>query len=225
MLAFFNSRWDSLIFPGMVALAGLSFLIYHLYEKRRTRKWREIAESLGLKFSERDDSVMERGSDIHLFTLGHSRKAKNVLEGDANGIDIILADYHYTTGGGKNSTTHLQTICLAKSPELNIPVSNMRPQSFFDSIGKLLGGQDIDFETDPEFSQAFVLQGKDEQEVRACFGSEVRRWFCSGAKLKMYFEAGGDTLLFHQGHRVNPEDAQELLGQALELVKLFARKK
>ena len=54
-------------------------------------------------------------------------------------------DYRYTTGSGKNSHTYRQTVVFFRSPEVDLPQFELKPQSFLHGIGKLFGYQDIDF--------------------------------------------------------------------------------
>ena len=79
-----------------------------------------------------------------------------------------------------------------------------------------MGGQDIDFEEDPGFSKAFVLQGTDAEATRRLFSAAVRvhllRW--KGRRLEL--EVAGDTLLLHRGALVKPEDLRELLQDGVD---------
>ena len=92
----------------------------------------------------------------------------------------------------------------------------------FDSLGSLVGGQDIDFADDREFSKAYVLQGDDEQAIRELFNTDVRAWFAERAGRGFQFEAQGKVLLFHQGKRRPPGETHELMKQALEIMKRLA---
>ena len=79
----------------------------------------------------------------------------------------------------------------------------------FDALGQSLGGQDIDFEDDKAFSDAFVLQGDNETAVRDLFDTQVRQWFVAQAARSFFFETRGDTLLFHTGNRRPPREAND----------------
>ena len=99
----------------------------------------------------------------------------------------------------------------------------MRPERMlWDAIGQALGGQDIDFEEDPQFSGAFVLQGEDEAAIRELFDDKIRGWFTDRSGHNFHFEALGNTLVFHLGKRVPPSQAPELMDQAIQIMKLLA---
>ena len=124
----------------------------------------------------------------------------------------MISDYRYTTGGGKNSTTHTQTICIIRDPNLELPGIYMRREhGFIDALGQMFGGQDIDFEEDPDFSKTFVLQGDNEEQVRQIFTPELRSLF--GARVKEFsvFEAAQDTIMVATGRYLKPEKVKELL--------------
>ena len=50
-----------------------------------------------------------------------------------------------------------------------MPRFELKPEGFFDRIGSVLGGHDIDFAEDPEFSRACRLKGPDEPAIRETF--------------------------------------------------------
>jgi hypothetical protein len=93
----------------------------------------------------------------------------------------------------------------------------------FDFLGGLLGGQDLDFDDDPEFSAAYVLQGEDEAAIRGLVDAPTRAWFSARAGQNFHFESAADTLMFHTGRRVGAEQVRELMEQALQVKNLLSR--
>jgi len=92
----------------------------------------------------------------------------------------------------------------------------------YDGLGALFGGQDIDFQEDPEFSAAFVLQGEQEAAIRQTFTAPVRAWFAQQASQRFFFEAQENKLVFHRGKPVPPGESLELMDQALQILRLLA---
>ncbi|MGI9471696.1 MAG: hypothetical protein ACR2NZ_09210, partial [Rubripirellula sp.] len=91
-----------------------------------------------------------------------------------------------------------------RSVNLDLPAFELRPESVFHRIGKVLGYQDIDFESHPEFSKRYLLRGQDEDAVRAMFTPELLSFFESQEKVSA--EASGDLLVFYRaGKRLKPE--------------------
>lgn len=175
------------------------------------------AESMGLTFiPDGDADLLDRLSVFKLFNQGHSRKMKNLIQGDSGEVNIAIFDYQYTTGGGKNQQTHLQSIVALQSNQLVCPDFTMRPERMFDKLGSALGFQDIDFESHQMFSSSFVLQGSDEAAIRKYFDQSVLDFF--SAKPGISVEAQTGTLFFYRARqRIQPREIKDNLAQAYEV--------
>jgi hypothetical protein len=211
-----------LMIVGVVAfIAFLIWLVWYL-DKRRREAWMAAANDLGLQYSRRDDSIMTTFAGFKLFGFGRRRRTKDILKGKVREGEVVMGDYQYVTGHGKHQQLHKQTLCILKSPSFHLPHCFLRKQQrFFDFMGKLFGGKDIDFEDDPEFSKAFVLQGEDEIAVRTAYHPGVRGHFMRYKGTSFTFEAFGDTFLIHNSKTIKPQNARDLLNQALEIAHLF----
>ncbi len=205
---------------GLLVVGGIAISMW--LQKKRTEAWQRVAGELGLPFVNKNNDVLARCSGMKAFSTGRSRRFYNAVEGDAGNTRITIGDYCYTTGSGKNSTTHVHTRCVLQSSSMQVPHCYLRPESaFFDKIGDMLGGQDIDFADDPAFSGAYVLQGDSETAIRELFDANVRVWFVDRRAERFYFEAWGDKLVFHYGKKRKPEAASQLMQQALEIMGLL----
>ncbi|MEE8452343.1 MAG: hypothetical protein V3R99_10530, partial [Thermoguttaceae bacterium] len=179
---------------------------------------------LGIEYLGHQNDVLSRCGHMKLFSKGHSRRMNNAICGETGNEKITLGDYRYTTGHTKNRRHHSQTVCVLQSDRLNVPHCFLRPEvAFFDSIGSLLGGQDIDFADDPAFSGAYVLQGDSEVVVREFFDADIRAWFAERRGRGFHVEFRGDTLVFHTGKSREPDEAKQLMQQALEILNVLAK--
>ena len=80
--------------------------------------------------------------------------------------------------------------------DLRIPYFFMRDEhALLDTVGKVFGGQDINFTPKDEFSSSFVLQGEMEEEIKKTFTPDVRRLFANLAGKKYYFEGEYDFIV------------------------------
>ncbi len=214
-----------LIFGGFaVLLVGVIVLAFWV-DKKRTEAWQRTAEELNYEFlgKIRPEQLPNIGL-FRIFGKGRNRTAKNVIRGSEGALQVTLCDYSFRTGGGKNSSTHNQTVCLVDDPEMAVPGCFLRPEiRLFDFLGKVFGGQDINFDEDPDFSKAYVLQGDDEGDVRVLFDQELRDFFVRNRKKNWQFEARGNGVCFHNGRTIKPETAAELVADALEIVSLLRR--
>ena len=100
------------VITGLILLVGGIIVAVRRYEKKRTEALQLAAQSMSLSFSKHPDTdLLTSLKRFPLFSQGHSRRAVNVMQGQADEIQIILFDYRYTVGGGKHQHTHHQKSC------------------------------------------------------------------------------------------------------------------
>ncbi len=209
-----------IIIVGVVAfIGGLIWLVFWL-EKKRTEFMQNYAREKGFTFTGKDQQLWQLLETFKLFDKGHSRELRNAMAGPKDVGQVHFADYRYTTGSGKNRTTHEQTIIVVRTPGRAAPPFFARRQNrFFDAIGKMLGGQDINFDDDPAFSKAYVLQTSgDEQQLRHFFSPRLRETLVGLSGKSPQVEVKDDTLLIHFGRRLKKvEDLDALMADAVNL--------
>jgi hypothetical protein len=209
-----------LIIGGVVALIATILVVSWYMEKKRTEAFAKLAESLNFEFLPKGDAALQRElAAFHLFTLGHSKKMKNLLRGEAQGLEISIFDYCYVVGHGKHQQTYQQSVFVAAVNDLDLPKFTMRPESFWHKIGSFLGFKDIGFDTHPVFSKKYLLKGPDEEEIRKLFVPEVLDYF-EGTK-GLNVEADGDLLLYYRYTRLKPEQIHDFMAEGFEVLKLF----
>ena len=189
----------------------------HQASKKRTEALEQQANAMGLQFTP-DGSVAETiFGGFSLMGVGRAKKAKNLISGDAGDVKISIFDYHYTTGGGKSTRTVIQTVVALESEHITAPAFSMRQQNaIMDRIGKFFGGQDIDFEGFPKFSEMFVLKGPNEAAIRKFFTPSLLTYF--ETKVGHSVEgAHGKMILYIAGNRTDPESIKDLLASAYEV--------
>ena len=205
-------------------LGGLLFLRARKLREQRTKKFKDLAEQMGMSFSaEVDDALIESLSVIAtLMGTTHSptgqhwtvrgRKITNMLYGDAEqlglteDVEVRIFDYKYTKGVLQHSETLEQTVIYFRSPQLNLPTFILQPEVAGDKINPLVQTfRDIDFESGQaavQFSGKYVLKGKDERKVRALFTDEVLAFFAS--KDSVVTQGSGDQLVLFRCEGVLP---------------------
>ncbi len=190
------------------------------FEKKRTEAMEAYAQSRGFTFEGENPALMAELRNFKLFGQGHSQVVKNAMRGAKDIGAIRICDYTYTTGSGKHRTVHNQTIAVVHTPGRNAPHFFVRRQrALFDSLGKLFGGQDINFDDDPAFSNAYVLQTSGgEQRLQSFMSVGLRETFTRLVDKNLIVEVKGDTLLIHQGKRLKKhEDIDGLVADAVNI--------
>lgn len=207
---------------GFIAI-GIFAVKYssHLAAKR-TEAMQEFAANIGLDFqAEENTEVLSRLQSFNLFNQGRSRKMRNVIVGETDLARIAIFDYRYTTGSGKNTTTHHRTVVSMEADALDVPSFTLRPESFFDAVGSALGFQDIDFDEHPRFSKMFVLKGDSEEVIREFFDKDLLDFFAG--KKGIYFEVHRGAFIYYRGSE-KPEKLRELMEEGYSVFSAFTKR-
>ncbi len=211
-----------LFWGGMVLVVVGAIVWGVLAEKKRREALAKTVEELGLRLaSDLEDSDRKMFDAYQLAQQGHSRQASNVIVADSGELRMVLFDYLYKTNSGKNSTTYKQSVVLVRSPALRMPEFTISPEGFFHRILAIFGVKDIDFEEDREFSDNFLLQGAQEQEVRSYFNAQRRKQFANHAELLL--ESRGESFLYYRPrYRWNADGIKQAMEQAFEVYRTLS---
>jgi hypothetical protein len=199
----------------------------YLYSRRMANQRREefehLAKGRGWQFtpSIEPEQCLEWGA-FPLFERGSrgSRRATNLITCEMDGMHVVLFDYRFVTGSGKNRTRHDQSVICLRSDRLKLPSFELRPEHFGHKIASVFGFKDIDFDASPEFSSRYLLRGENESRVRTLFGSNLRRHLEDASKRS--FEGLNDRLLvYQQRKRCKPEEAVSLIRDVVSSGRQF----
>ncbi len=216
---------------GIIGLILVGLLILHVRKssEQRTKKFKDLAEQMGMEFSAKGDSaLLESLSAFDLFD-GSGVDITNVLHGDSEqlgyGEDFEVRTLEFTYPSGESTIS--QTVIYFRSPQLSLPDFSMRPEHVFHKIGSVLGYQDIDFESHPtavEFSKKYLLRGKDEQKIRALFTDTVLTFFAAHPDRVLLEGSDDQLILYRSGIRIEPENIPAFMKEGFEVFRVFARK-
>jgi len=212
---------EIIIFIAIIPLAVLVAVILYRNEQKRTASIETTAKMLGFTFSKDTVHTCSIASlPFKLFTTGHSKRIKNVIEQKGNDLSIAHFDYSYSIGTGKNKTSHNQTVTVFQSHKLKLPSFFMGPESFFHRIGDVFGLKDIDFDDQPEFSKSYLLKGNDETAIRSFFDLPLLRFFKN--KPGLTIETNNNSLVvYNKSKRVKPDQINEVLKERIEIYTMF----
>lgn len=212
---------------GVFALAAI--VLHQQSEEEQGEREREAWTALAAKYELRPQgkgSIARRFPSFRSFSVGYARRSR-LLE--SPGGEVLLGTYGFKTERNLlvrilahrfPTREHEFNLCVLKTPGLELPRCLLRPQGLAEAWEKLLGGQDIDFADDPDFSKAFVLQGDDEEDVRARFDRRTREWLRAHRSRIVRLEACRDTLAFF-APRNSSVELEQLLNEARELLALW----
>ena len=200
----------------VVCFIGFIFYFEHLRAKKRTEAMRAIAESLEMEFvAEKCDPNTLGLDSIDLFKKGRSRKVLNLIKGIFGDTNAFIFDYHYVTGGGKNSSHHSQTVIayeICSKDGFQLPQFTCKPEHFFHKFADIFGFEDIDFEQYPEFSKVYRLKGENADSVRKVFNETVIRQLEAESEQRWNVDAAGEWLVIHKYNKIiKPNDCPQFL--------------
>jgi hypothetical protein len=210
----------------LIAAAVIAIVVWSwLAEKRRREALAAIAASNGLEFSVQDPFDLPTYlAGIRAFNVGHSREASNVIHGEWRGRQVIAFDYRYTTGSGKNRTTHHLSACL-QPVGLRVPNLVIRHETFFDKLAGFVGFEDINFESD-EFSRRFHVQSDDRKFAYDVCNPQMMSWLLANAG-SFSVELVDSSLVLTTGSQWSPDDFHNALcfsARFFELIPEFVWK-
>jgi hypothetical protein len=210
----------ALMIAFAVVLVVAVIAISRQLSARRRESFSAAAVALGLEFRPDLPELLGELAGMHLLAHGHSHKLVNVMRGARGADSVAIADHRWVTGGGKNRHAHRASLAVLRRPRLRLPAFFLRPQrAVIDDIGRALGGQDINFPDDAEFSRAFVLQGENEAAIRAMFGPSLRQQLRELAR-EVRVEGRGETLLVERSRAVAADEATTFLDKAAALLEV-----
>lgn len=209
-----------IIGASLAAVIALGSYLQRL-DAKRTAALQMASERLGWRFEAKPEmAVIPNAAQRELFTWGRAQKVRNHMATARDGRLVAVFDYLYTTGGGKNRRTWVQTVAHVHVPGLDLPAFALRPEHVFHRIGGMFGYQDIDLDADPEFSRRYLLRGADEAAIRTVFEAGVLDFYHRNPGSSTE-GAGADLFFWRADKRVAPEDVTALVDVALSLADRF----
>ncbi|MBE3133184.1 MAG: hypothetical protein IMZ55_06905 [Acidobacteria bacterium] len=195
---------------GAIATLVVVGIVYGIIKARERREaMAQLAARLGLQYYADDPwGIPSRYAQFDLFNAGHSRRASNVLAGEIDGRSVLAFDYRYTTGSGKNQTTHQRQAAILQTP-IAAAKLQMRPESVLDRVASWVGYDDIDFESD-EFSRRYYVKCEDRKFAYDILHARLIDYLlrCGTAPA---MEMMGPLLLLHDTGQGNVENLNRLL--------------
>jgi hypothetical protein len=158
-----NSNPWILLFLVALALAIVIWAI--LSARKRTQELTRLAPQIGLTFMGKawHGPFLD---PLHKTSLLQRTRGgfSNVMVGSAGNLQTIVFDYTYRAGKSTSSQT---LACF--SHDQQIPPFVLKPENLFDRLGDAFVHNDIDFDSNPVFSERYALKSPEEQATRRLF--------------------------------------------------------
>ncbi len=186
-----------LMFGGFVALIIVGIVWGIIRNRKRREEMNRLAAELGFRYYPDDPwGLPTRYAGMDVFQQGHSRKASNILAGEMQGRSVLLFDYQYTTGSGKDETTTYYLVGLFEMPIL-APRLWLRRESIFDAVASWFGHDDIGFES-TEFSRRYHVKCEERKFAYDIFHARLIEYLLASGDTPA-MEMNGPLMVLYQG--------------------------
>ncbi len=126
---------------------------------------------------------------------------------NGRGTRLTVADLRLSSGALLTLQTMENTYMRIDFNDFTMPEFTLMRETAMDRVAEALGAQDIDFDTNPEFSEKFLLQGNDEEAIRQFFVPEMLALNVQYPDL--FIESRGDAVLVYSTRGLATESTIE----------------
>ena len=209
---------EPLIIVGVVAIIVVVVVIGYIAARKRREAMAAVAGRLGLRFQPRKNRGLARQYRfLDKLRQGSNRYAFNILSGSYQGHDVMLFDYHYQTGSGKDTHHHYFSFFIMQLP-MPFPELVIDKEGFFSKIAQAFGYDDIDFESH-EFSRKFCVRSADKKFAYDVCNGRMIEYLLSNSDLSIEIE--GDSLAISFSRRLAPEQIEPNLNRLFTVRSLM----
>jgi hypothetical protein len=209
---------------GFALIFAVVVIVTRMEARKRAAALQTVAQEMGFQFIGEKWEPKLKGRQIGtaLFTGQSGPKFKNIMTGVAAGFETSLFDYSYSINDGESSRTCAQTVA-AFTQSLWLPHFELRPEGLLDRIGEAFVHRDIDFDSHPDFSRRYFLQGTDQAGIRKLFGPSLltfleqlpadEKWHIEGNLCKL--------IIYQSGVEVEPDEFPSFVEKTSSISKTF----
>jgi hypothetical protein len=209
---------EPLFIVGFVAIFIVVLVLGYISSLKRRGAMAAIAVKLGLQFMPHKDRYMARRYRfLDKLRRGSDRYAYNVLSGSYQGHEVLIFDYHYKTGSGKNTHHYYFSFFILQLPA-SFPELVIGPEGIFSKIAQAVGYDDIDFESH-EFSRKFCVRSRDKKFAYDVCNTRLIEYLLSNTDLSIEIEDMVLAISFNS--RLAPEQIEPNLNRLITVRSLL----
>jgi hypothetical protein len=173
----------------IVMIGGGALLVTWLIEQGRRKRAQAIATAKGLRYLTGPSRPPDLG--FQQFSVGRAKKMRHIFWREGDEHESSVFEYQYTTGSGKNSTTHRIT-CALFATGMAAPHLVLDRQGMLRRLLGTLGIRDIQLES-PPFNDRWHVSCDDERFAITLLDPTMMNWLMSvGGAGSIELEVIGD---------------------------------
>lgn len=207
-----------LIIFAFIAIFAVVAILGYISSLKRREAMAAMAVKLSLHFMPGKDRYMpNRYRFLDKLRRGSDRYVFNVLSGSYQGHEVLLFDYHYKTGSGKNTHHYYLSFFILHLPA-SFPELIIAPEGIFSKIAQAVGYDDIDFESH-EFSRKFCVRSKDKKFAYDVCNARMIEYLLSNTDLSIEIDDRVMAISFNS--RLAPEQIEPNLNRLITVRSLL----
>ena len=178
---------------------------------KRRKTVQKLANRIGFYYMHNKAELKQllRGFKIH----SSRGTVYNIIQGHRSHVTWTVFECKWLFNTNSQPVHYL--VVLAQLSRIDLPEFHLSPQRLKD-----MGGVDITFEDNPEFSQRYFLKAHDEEGVRALFNPKVLEYFQHHPE-DVYVEASGDKFVYYCEKMLDTSEFLHFLEDAEQALDLF----
>ena len=194
-------------------------MFYKKSNAKRAEQLSKLASKLEMKFYDKDEfGLRKRLGQFHLFRSNGTKKITNFfLKEDVWKSSKVAVFDLEIMADDETMTEFNQTVFFVESKELSLPEFFIRPEEFFDKVGKFLRlTSEIEFEEHPEFCKNYWVEGEEESLVKKMVTDDFARFF--SIEKNWQLEGMNYFMIFYQkGKLLKPEAIEDFYQKGIQL--------
>ena len=205
-------------FACFAAIAIIAIVLTLRAQRKRMEALWQLSLRMGLDFNVQDPFGIDSRQDWReVFNTGGGRRVSNVISGRVDDCTLHAFDYRYTTGSGKDETTHYLSAVILDT-DLVYPKLTIRPENVLDRIAGVVGYHDIDFESE-EFSRKFFVRSEDKKFAYAIVHPKMMEFLLADPRWSI--RLAWQSLILHRDRTLTPEEMDHAISFGREFLKLM----
>jgi hypothetical protein len=205
---------SSLFVVGMVVLAVAGLALAWWAHRARVALLDRWAAENGWEHHGPDPALTRRWRG-EPFGEGRARRATEVLTGPFQGRSALSFTYSWTTGSGKDSTTH-QAHVVVLLLHTSLPTLQLTPEGFGAKVAKVFGGQDIQLESE-NFNRTWRVEASDLKFAHDVLHPRTMARLLEPGFARRLLRIEGDAVLTWTGGRTVPDNVLPQLARLAAL--------
>lgn len=204
-----------------IGVVGVTIaLLRGYFGNKRTKALDAVVSRMGF-VSEGDDWKRDNSApqlETALFARGVDGRIVNIITGRNASLDCSFFDYGY---GVRRGSVH-QTVA-AFSGNFCFPQFEIAPKNIVRRLSNAVLHKEIQFDSDPGFSERLGLRGPDEERVREMFAARLRS-FLHGLDPQTPFTiegCGRSLIIYQRGRKIDPEEFPAFVRETTDMARIF----